>query len=55
MRTKTNIWRMIAQPDACGDSNRRCACSCISADQLDIAVRRSGAVDRMLAEMGGRA
>lgn len=52
LRIKTNIWRMIARPDACLDSNRRCARSCISADYPNIVVHLFGAVDRMLSEAG---
>ena len=55
LRTKTNIWRMIARPDACLDQNRRCARSCISADHSNIVVRRFGAIDRMLCEAEVRA
>ena len=54
MRTKTNIWRMIARPDACGESNHRSARSSISVDR-SIIVRRSGAIDRVLSGVGVRA
>lgn len=55
LRTKTNIWRMIARPDACGESNRRSARSCMSADRSIIIARRIGAIQRTLPGTEGRA
>jgi len=52
LRMETNIWRMIARPDACGESNRRGARPCKSAGQSIIIARRFGAVDRMLSGLG---
>lgn len=55
MRTETNIWRMIARPDACGESNRRGARPCKSIDHSIIIARPFGAVDRMRSRVGVRA
>lgn len=55
LRTETNIWRMIARPDACGETNRRSARPCKSTDHSIIIARRFGAVDRMLSGPGVRA
>ncbi|WP_407160312.1 hypothetical protein [Bradyrhizobium sp. STM 3557] len=55
LRTETNIWRMIARPDACGESNRRGARRCQSTDQSISIARRFGAAIRMRSGVGVRA
>jgi hypothetical protein len=47
LHTTTNIWRMIAQPDASGESNRCAARSRMSYDN-SASKRRSGTVARTL-------
>ena len=55
LRTKINIWRMIARPDACFVSACRGTRSHLKIDHSNIAVRQLGAIARMPAEVGVRA
>lgn len=49
LRIETNIRRTIARPDACGDLNRRGACSCSFYDNATIGLT-IGAVTRTLSD-----
>lgn len=55
MRTKINVRRLIARPDACFVSARRVTRPHLTVDHCNVTVRGLGATGRMPAEVGVRA
>jgi hypothetical protein len=55
LRTKINVRRLIARPDACFVSARRVTRPHLTVDHCNVTVRGLGATGRMPAEVGVRA